>query len=107
MVWTKVGKITSYLSRLRTLYIFFQDITLLRLSSILCAPGCVGSVIKCVIGRYPSQWIINLSPLPQDRRPLAPAAVAKMVVKRDDDSIVDVESVTKYLIEFLIVDTAT
>lgn len=27
----------------------------------------------------------------QDRRPLAPAAVAKMIVRREDDSIVDVE----------------
>ncbi|PPQ65372.1 hypothetical protein CVT24_011482 [Panaeolus cyanescens] len=29
----------------------------------------------------------------KDRRPLAPAAVAKMIVKRDDDSIVDVDDV--------------
>jgi hypothetical protein len=66
-------------------------------SSILCAPGCVVSAIKCVTLCCPSQWIIKSSPLPQDRRPLAPAAVAKMVVRRDDDSIVDVESVTPKL----------
>ena len=29
----------------------------------------------------------------EDRRPLAPAAVAKLVVRRDDDTIVDVEYV--------------
>lgn len=32
-------------------------------------------------------------PIPKDRRPLAPAAVAKMVVRREDNSIVDVEYV--------------
>lgn len=32
--------------------------------------------------------------LHKDRRPLAPAAVAKMVVRREDNSIVDVESVS-------------
>lgn len=30
-------------------------------------------------------------PTAQDRRPLAPAAVARMVVRREDNSIVDVE----------------
>lgn len=29
----------------------------------------------------------------KDRRPLAPAAVAKMVVRREDNSIVDVEDI--------------
>lgn len=33
----------------------------------------------------------------QDRRPLAPAAVVKMVVKREDDSTVDVEYVCLFI----------
>ncbi len=36
----------------------------------------------------------------QDRRPLAPAAVVKMVVKREDDSIVDVECVPLFCTEY-------
>ena len=35
----------------------------------------------------------------EDRRPLAPAAVAKLVVRRDDDTVVDVEYARAFLYE--------
>ena len=35
----------------------------------------------------------------EDRRPLAPAAVAKLVVRREDDTIVDVEYVLLFILE--------
>lgn len=40
----------------------------------------------------------------KDRRPLAPAAVAKMVVRRDDNGLVEVELVfiLSHLLRFLI-----
>lgn len=52
-------------------------------------------VTRCVVHSglldYPFQLYICVM---KDRRPLAPAAVAKMVVKREDDSIVDPELVS-------------
>ncbi|CAE6465499.1 unnamed protein product [Rhizoctonia solani] len=54
-------------------------ITLLKLCNILFGRECVASVTRRVTAR--------------DRRPLAPAAVAKMMVRRQDDTVVDADDI--------------
>ena len=45
----------------------------------------------CYMNPFHARYAHPAAALLQDRRPLAPAAVAKMVVHREDHSIVDVE----------------
>ena len=73
----------------------FPDTTPSRSSSTPSAPGCAASATRYV--RVASVHTTCLHPLRKDRRPLAPAAVAKMVVRREDNSIVDVEYVPRPL----------
>lgn len=54
---------------------------------------CVALGIRCVIVRTCRLTRYQPQHETQDRRPLAPAAVAKMTIKRDDDSIVEPEYV--------------
>lgn len=68
-----------------------QDITPLKLSSNLSVPECAVLAIRFFLFSFFILQILDISLNTQDRRPLAPAAVAKMVVRREDDSIVDIE----------------
>lgn len=75
----------------------FSGIIHLRSHSILSAPECVDLATKY------TAFILFFSPCSyfvQDRRPLAPAAVAKMIVRREDNSILEVESVCIYSLYF-------
>ena len=72
---------------------------LLKLYRTLSERVCAVLETRCVKIRTcrttEDQWQRGI----QDRRPLAPAAVAKMIIKREDDSIVDPEYVN-WIINF-------
>jgi len=70
---------------------FSLDIIPSRSFNTLCAHVCAVSVIRSVA--TPSFFYPRHNLYFQDRRPLAPAAVAKMVVRKEDNSVVDVEYV--------------
>ena len=70
----------------------FSDTTPSKSYNIPSALACAASATRCV--RVTSNLSTCLHyPMHKDRRPLAPAAVAKMVVRKEDNSLVDVEYV--------------
>ena len=72
-------------------------ITPWRSSSILSELECAASVTK--YERFLNLRVASFNgSIPKDRRPLAPAAVAKMIVRREDGSLVDVEYVYRCVI---------
>lgn len=68
------------------------DTTPSKSSNIPFVPGCAASVTRCVRPIFDHVLCLHHA-TPKDRRPLAPAAVAKMVVRREDNSIVEAEYV--------------
>lgn len=75
-----------------------QDIIHWRSSNIQSGPECVALVIKSahlfLVLTLLDLISVRIALISQDRRPLAPAAVAKMIVRREDNGIIDVEYVT-------------